>query len=159
MPGRHDLFGNRPVPEVPVALTVSDIHGILSEAFPAKAERASLEYVETVARPTGGFAVVVRLIVWDSSDGGETLSIRDVKEQEVWFDPNDSSVERLAAYATAFIHVASCALANIETVEVLMPHDLFISNVLELSRAETYLDFVKALSVKSRLGRYLPAES
>lgn len=141
-----------------MTLTVEDIHGVLSEAFPAKAERASLEYVETVTRPAGGFAVVVRLIIWDSTDGGETLSIRDVKEQEVWFDPYDSSVERLSAYATAFVHVASCALANVETVEVLMPHDLFVSNALKLSRAVTYLDFVKALSVKSRLGKYLPAE-
>ncbi len=140
-----------------MSLTAADIHGVLSEAFPAKAERASLEYVETVTRPTGGFGVVVRLIVWDSSDDGATLSIRDVKEQEVWFDPHGSSVERLAAYATAFIHVASCALANVETVELLMPHDLFISNVLKLARAEAYLDFVKALSVKSRLGKYLPS--
>lgn len=140
-------------------MTAADIHGVLSAAFPAQAERASLEYVETVTRPTGGFAIVVRLVLWDLSADGNTRSIRDLKEQEVWFDPHGSSLERLSTYATAFVHVASCALGNVERVEWLMPHDLFISNVLKLSRAVSYLDFVKALSVKSRLGKYLPADT
>lgn len=136
-------------------LTVADVHEVFSATFPAKAatERATLEYVETVAMPDG-FGIVVRLIIWDEHAG--TLSIRDIKEQQVWLDPNDASRERLTEYARAFVKIASLALTHHE-VETLMPHDLLISNVLGLSKPQTEDEFARALSVKSRLGKYLPA--
>lgn len=130
-----------------------ELHEIFAAGFPARSELASLEYVETIANEEGTW-LVVRLIIWDRGPDG-ALMIRDVKEQQVWFDTAGSSASRIATYVEAFKYVASRALARPE-VETLMPHDLLISNVLKLEKPQTVEQFVKALSVKSRLGKYLP---
>lgn len=141
----------QPDPDVPV--TVAELDELFRARFPVRAasERASLEFVE-VAPMGESYGVTLRLVVWDVD--GETMSIRDVKEQQVWFDPRDSSVVRLTQYLKAYDYVASRALAHPE-IEMLMPHDLFDGRVLKLAKAQTDVDFVKALSVKSRLGKYL----
>lgn len=136
-------------------LSRDDIDAIFRETFPAKAERASLEYVTTSLRDDGDYGIVLRLIIWDALPDG-TQTIRDIKEQECWFDPHDVSPERLAAFGRAHTYVASLALAHPE-VDTLMPHDVWKPHVLQLSKPQTEEQFVKALSVKSRFGKLLPA--
>lgn len=141
-------------------ITAANIDALFRASFPARAsnELSTLEYVLTEARGDN-FAVVMRLIGWDVSPedpSGKTLWIRDVKEQEIHFDPGDSNLERLQQYVTALVYVLGQALAHPE-VGTLMPHDLFITDVLKLAKPRTDADFVKALSVGSRLGKYLPA--
>ncbi len=100
----------------------------------------------------------MRLIIWDPSPDG--TSIRDIKEQQVWLGKTEGLCpERLGAYLKGFVHVATRALGNVAKIETLMPHDLLITNVLKLAKPQTDYDFVKALSVKSRLGKYLPTSS
>ena len=137
--------------------TAADIDALFRASFPASAanELATFEYVSTEARGDN-FAIVMRLIGWQADAETYTRSIIDVKEQAIYFDPGDSNVERLKQYVNALIEVLSRALEHPE-VSTLMPHDLFVTNVLKLNKAHTHEQFVKALSVKSRLGRYLPA--
>lgn len=134
------------------ALSVADVHDVLAAAFPAQGGLASLEYVETVPAEGDGISVVVRLVVWDIGPAG-TKSIRDVKEQQVWFDLADSTKERLTIYVRALVAVLSRALA-VANVDLLMPHNLLVSSPLKL-KAQTEEQFVKALSMRSRLGKYL----
>jgi hypothetical protein len=139
-----------------MSVSREELHNLFVESFPAHAtnERASLDYVETLERPSGGFAVVIRLVVWEIDETG-TRSIRDIKEQEVWFDPRGSSLERLQQYMKALVHVLARALTHSE-METLMPHDLLDTSPLLLAKAQTDVQFVRALEQKSRLGKYLP---
>jgi hypothetical protein len=133
------------------------VHEALTLAFPAKSEHASLEFVDAEARENGGVGVTLRLIVWDVNAETGVQSIRDVKEQQCYM-PGDTSDARLHAFAQALAHVLSRALAHPE-IDYLMPHDLFICSPLKLKKAHTEADFIAALSVRSRLGRYLAAPS
>ncbi len=141
-----------------MTVTAADIDALLRESFPARSENdlATLEYVTTAARDDGTFGVIVRLIRWEPNPGSNERLICDIKEQEIYFDPADSNVERLQQYIKALVYSLERALGHPE-VETLMPHDLFITDVLKLAKAQTEEQFVKALSVKSRLGRWLPA--
>jgi DNA-directed RNA polymerase subunit beta len=82
--------------------TITGLHGVFKSVFPIKDfnETASLEYVgyklenpkydvdECVKKGltfSCPLRVVVRLVVWDSSNPNEPQAIRDVKEQEVYF--------------------------------------------------------------------------
>lgn len=140
-----------------MSVSREELHHLFAESFPARSanERASLDYVETLERDNGGFAVVVRLVIWDIDEAAGTMSIRDVKEQEIWFDPHGSSLERLGQYMKALVHVLSLALAHSD-VDCLMPHDLLDASPLKLAKAQTDVQFVRALEQKSRLGKYLP---
>jgi hypothetical protein len=125
--------------------------------FPAKAEndRAEVCYVEATARDGGGYGVVFRLIIWDVQ--GETMSIRDVKEQEIYLDLPGldlATLGRMHELNAALVRVLAKALTHAE-VDTLMPHDLVNFSVLKLAKVQTENDFVKALSAPSRLGRYL----
>lgn len=139
--------------------TISERLGVtFREAFPAAADRASLEFVEVVDQPDA-FGIVIRLIVWDVDEAAGVQSIRDVKEQQVHLRLpayDDASLARLGTFVRALVQVASRALAYPE-IDVCMPHDLMQFGALKLAKAHTEADFVRALSVKSRLGRYLPA--
>ena len=125
--------------------------------FPIRASNdlASLEFVEITERERrGDFGVVVRLIVWEPSTD-DKLSIRDVKEQDVFLDmPIECTLARLGIYLAALQTVLADVLAS-KHVELLMPHELLDFSALKLVRAQTADDFAKALRMKSRLGTYL----
>ena len=135
------------------------LHQILSDAFPAKSETVSLEYIEVEplerANSWGG---TFRLIVWEIDESTGVQSIRDVKEQQVYLGLTDLEVATLARFnevVRALVRVLNRALAY-PHVETLMPHDLIDFRPIKLVTARTEDDFVAAYEVKSRLGRYLP---
>ncbi len=127
------------------------------EIFPMKAENdlASLEYVNlTLVGPS--LRIVLRLVVWDLDDATSNMSIRDVKEQEVYWGALGSHVPaRTRALLEGMRRVMARALMG--PVETLMPHDLFRADVLKLKTVVTADDFAKALSARSRLGKLIAA--
>jgi hypothetical protein len=137
-------------------VTKLELENLMRTWFPMRAsnELASLEFVEITEREQrGDFGVVVRLVIWDSSDGN--LTIRDIKEQDVFLDmPIECTLDRLGTYLAALEVVLVEVLAS-KNADYLMPHDLLDLSALELVRAQTTDDFAKALRVKSRLGKYL----
>jgi hypothetical protein len=142
-------------------VTQHELQQLIGETFPARAtnELASLDLVsvEDHADP-GAFFVTLRLILWELSTP-ETLSIIDVKEQQVYFKPPPGaagSAERIAAFVRALVRVLATVLESPQ-LPTLMPHDLFVWSPLKLAKPQTDDDFAAALRVKSRLGRYLPA--
>lgn len=137
-------------------MTAAELDAICREVFPMRAanDMASLEYVETTS--SGWLRIVTRLVVWNRDEATQTLSISDVKEQEVGVDVDDTtSPERVRVYMTALARVLAKVLAN-EAIVTAMPHELLITSPLRLQNATTVDDFEKALSAKSRLGRLLP---
>src|SRR5512144_3225378 len=104
------------------------LHQILEDAFPARNERetASIEYVEVEELRPNSWGGTFRLIVWDMNEETGVMSIRDVKEQQVYLGLQDLSVATLARFnelVRALVKVLSRALAHAES-ETLMPHDL-----------------------------------
>ncbi|HEY5926392.1 MAG TPA: hypothetical protein VIV11_32120 [Kofleriaceae bacterium] len=131
----------------------------LRAEFPATANLASLEYVSVEQLDAERFGIVVRLIIWED-DGNGKQSIRDVKEQEIrlQLDAIDqASPDRVGEMVRALVDVASRALASAE-IDYLMPHDIMDFSPLKLSRAQTKVDFMRALAKPSRLGKYLPED-
>jgi hypothetical protein len=108
----------------------------------------SLEYVNTERRG-GGLNLVVRLVVWDRN--GETMSIRDVKEQEVAFlEPGPGlEPERIVAFLEAFSDCGGKWLAKVNP-DVLMPHDVLLSPQSYKS-GKTADDFKKLLRRKLKV--------
>lgn len=108
----------------------------------------SLEYVQTQRRG-GGLNLVVRLVVWDRN--GDTMSIRDVKEQEVAFLTPGPGLEpeRVVAFLQAFSECGSQWLAKADP-DALMPHDVLISPQAYKS-GKTVDDFKKLLRRKLKL--------
>jgi hypothetical protein len=136
-------------------MTREELQDIFMSEFPLKAknDRASLEFVELSDRDGGEYGAVVRLIIWEDANG--TLSIRDVKEQDIYVDlPEDCTFERLVMYLRGMEMAMQDVLASPQ-IETLMPHDLLDWSALKLRKAETVEDFDKALRMKSRLGKYL----
>jgi len=136
-------------------MTREELEEIFAAEFPLKAKNdlAELAFVELSDRGIGRYGVVVRLICWADDHG--TLSIRDVKEQDIFVDvPDDCTFERLVMYLRGMDMAMQDVLASPE-VDTLMPHDLLDWSALELQKAETVEDFDKALRMKSRLGKYL----
>jgi hypothetical protein len=138
-----------------MATGLDQIAATLGEVFPVRENQVELAFVES----TSAGKVTFRLILWDKAPGGE-LSIRDIKEQELYlYDP---------AYLTGDVPILSylrgwsLALrevfqrAPMSTFETLMPHDLSDGGVLKLRKATTPEDYRKAFLVKSRLGKFLP---
>lgn len=93
----------------------------------------SLEYVHTERRGSG-LNLVVRLVVWDRT--GDTMSIRDVKEQDVQFLTAGPGLEpeRVLVFLEAFSDCGGKWLAKVDP-DVLMPHDVLISpQVLQVGK-------------------------
>jgi hypothetical protein len=136
-------------------MTREQLQDIFMSEFPLKAKNdlASLEFVELSDRGDGKYGVVIRLFIWEDANG--TLSIRDIKEQDIYVDlPEDCTFERLVMYLRGMEMAMEDVLASPQ-VETLMPHDLIDWSALKLRKAETAEDFDKALRLKSRLGKYL----
>jgi hypothetical protein len=127
------------------------------DAFPAKSDLSSVEYVSVEAKDNGKVAVVIRLVRWDVNEETQVQSIRDVIEQEISFSMKSfdlAGIGRLREYVTALSKVLEKALPQTEN-EFLYPQDLMDFSALKLAKAQTEADFTAALSVPSRLGKYL----
>jgi hypothetical protein len=142
---------------------IVDIAERIAEHFPLGGQSFSLEVVPGATgrwvRGTEPTAVAtIRSIVWDVDPATGTMSIRDIKEQEidmgwpVYYD----DLERVAAYFQALSGVIT-ELGEVarDEIDCLMPSDLMHTEVLALRRARTVADFDAALRVKSRLGLLL----
>jgi len=129
------------------------IQGGLSELYMPPASPRVIE------RDDGSLAIVLQLYLYEERPGGGERTVRDIKEQEVYFVP--------AAYrdepARVREYIAGWAAAVREVLEgwssarasEAMPYDLADPKVLKLARAETAEDFRAALLKKSRLGKLL----
>lgn len=127
------------------------------DAFPAKTEATSLEYVSVAAPSEGKLTVVMRIVRWDINPETETMSIRDVIEQEITFGVKSldlASVARIREYSAALVKVVEKALTHPDA-QFACPDDLMDFSALKLAKAHTEADFIAALSVPSRLGKYL----
>ncbi|MFN0252579.1 MAG: hypothetical protein ACKV2T_37225 [Kofleriaceae bacterium] len=133
------------------------VDAAFKDAFPARTEATSLEYVSVESKGEGKLAVVMRVIRWDVHTETGVQSIRDVIEQEVGFTMNSldlTGIGRLREYVAALVKVIEKALLHPDT-EVALPHDLMDFSALKLAKANTEAEFIAALSVASRLGKYL----
>jgi len=113
---------------------------------------ASLEFAGVAELPKDKLGVIIRLVVWDINEETGVQSLRDVKEQQISLTPPTDLV-RFAAFTRALVRVATRAIERPE-LETLMPYDFVKFDALKLAKASTEEDFVTALSVKSRLGKY-----
>jgi hypothetical protein len=138
------------------------LHKVLVESFPARAPMASLEYVEVTEKRAGVYGVVIRLVVWDVNKETGVQSIRDVKEQEVSLKVPQldlATIARIGEFVRALVRVASQAIQHTD-VECYMPADFIDFSPLKLAKSNTETEFVAALSMPSRLGKYLaPAQT
>jgi hypothetical protein len=133
---------------------------LLRDTFPARSELASLEFVDAALRDERAVIVTIRLVGWDRGEDG-TLSIRDVKEQDVFV----GEVEVLAhpllgACVTGSIMALDQLFAqdDLTWVETVMPADLLhpFGALLRLKRPRTAEDFGEALlASRQRLGQFL----
>jgi hypothetical protein len=140
---------------------IVDIAERIAEYFPLAGPTFSLEVVPgATGRWAGGTeptaVATIRLISWDVDPTTGTISIRDIKEQEVhmgWPVYYDDT-ERVAAFFAALgAIVTELGTRGIDpSEEGLMPADLLRADVLKLRRATTVADFDAALRAKSRLG-------
>jgi hypothetical protein len=134
-----------------------ELHEALKRIFPVRGVRtAEALHVELAladdAQPFGENGLTIRLIVSDLGEGG-ALTIRDIKEQDVFFP--DVEDARAIAFFEGWARVAARVLAECSKVDWLMPHDALPTDALKLVRAKTADDFEQALKAKSRLGRLL----
>lgn len=133
------------------------VDNALRETFPASSDLISLEYVRVDARDEATLVVTMRIIRWERGPGDEHRMIQDVLEQELEVRVGRldlAMVARLRDYAAALVAVAARALLH-PSAGTLLPADLADWSALSLKRATTQDDFVAALSVPSRLGKYL----
>jgi hypothetical protein len=129
---------------------------IFSSEFPIKGGMSEVTFV-SVVEDSDRLYVVLRLVVWDQQPDG-ALSIRDIKEQQLFIDvPEDTTFERFVEFMRGYDTVLSEVLATTKDAEYLMPHDLVSFAALKLKTANTADEFAQALRVKSRLGKYLLA--
>lgn len=140
-------------------VTAEDLHEIMREVLPAGSPQCELCVVGALERDDNLFAVL-QLILWDLDAATGTRTVRDIKEQEVYFVPEScrDSRARVAAYVrawTAVLEETLTALGDAEALAWSMPHELVHPSALKLARAETEEDFKKALRAKSRLGGLL----
>lgn len=103
----------------------------------------------------GDIKVIFRLVTWESR-GGER-SIRDIKEQEVWFIPADHAEDgpRLRAYIEGHAMALKRVVDHFTDIDMLMPNDVIHPRILTLKRPQSAEDFARALAVPSRLGRLM----
>ncbi len=142
---------------------IIDIAERIAEHFPLGGEPFSLEVVPGATgswvraiEPTA--VATIRSITWDVDPATGTMSIRDIKEQDVamgWPVYYDDA-ERVAAYFQALSRViVDLGKLDRDETDGYMPADLMHPEVLALRRARTVADFEAALRVKSRLGALL----
>ncbi|MEO8700259.1 MAG: hypothetical protein ABI867_09455 [Kofleriaceae bacterium] len=126
------------------------------DAFPAATETNSVEYVSATGEDTA-ITVTMRIVRWDVDEAAGTTSIRDVVEQEITFPVKNldlAAVGRLREYIAALSKVIERALAHPDVATVDLD-ELVDFSALKLQKSQTEADFVAALSVPSRLGKYL----
>ena len=135
-------------------LDVSELDSWMRELFPVRGGTVQMDYVLS-ALVDDRFRVTMRLIVFDTHDGKE--SIRDIKEQELDFCARQDAEpkERVQALIQAWASVLPDALGGPAEMDTVMPHDLAPTNAIRLARSRTREDFEKALRAKGRLGRYI----
>jgi hypothetical protein len=133
------------------------VHAAFKDAFPARTVARSVEYVSVESRAEGKLTVVMRVVHWDTHPETGVESIRDIVEQEVSFAVKSldlAGVGRLREYVAALVKVLDQALHHPAT-ETAYPHELMDFSALKLAKANTEAEFIAALSVPSRLGKYL----
>lgn len=138
-----------------------EVLAILHRVFPITSPLISLEFAKT---PEGeeerytfivdehALRVTVLLILWD--EHSEERMVSSIKEQEVIL--SDQGVhtfpERLEAGLQAHAEVLRRLFEREDCDhERYLPNDLFFPEIFTLKTARTIEDFVRALSVKSRL--------
>ncbi len=138
-----------------------DVLEIFREAFPAGSDRVRLELVEAAVQDERSLVLTVRLVVWDANEDG-SLSIRDVKEQQIWGGAiaELASAPRLAECVEGWRMAVEQVFSqdDLEFADTLMPADLLpnFTLLLALKRPRTADDFAEALlTSKQRLGRFL----
>lgn len=126
------------------------------EIVPKFGEETTWSYDTPVLRGGRELVVTLRTIVWDGA--GAERSVRDIKEQVVTLAKNSAHDDpaRLLEGVRAHRAVLERALGNPSTdIDVLMPYDLIYPDIYDLKRASTQDDFERALSKRSRLGKWL----
>src|SRR5687767_7850277 len=138
-------------------MSVDELDAIFRDSFPLREGGCSLEYVSIAATDDpGSHRLTLRLVVWDERPDG-TMSIEDIKEQELHCVTYGSDRARIDTFLKAYDHVVGLVFTHSrETVKMLMPHDLFSMTALKLAKTRTKEEFEEALAKKSRLGRFLP---
>lgn len=126
----------------------------MKECWPAKAKNAELSLLR-VDRRGLEYLGTFHLIVYDGE--GETRSIRDIKEQELFLFEEGLAqpIERLRAFFRAHVRVIEEILATRADIDTMMPYDLYNGAPLKLARAVSEEDFERALRVRSRFGALL----
>jgi hypothetical protein len=138
---------------------VDELEAVFSEAFPVAVGTASFEYVSIHRLDKGALAVTMRLLVLDAAADGFG-AIRDIKDQLIPlpFKLGDAAqLPRIDALVNALAIVIGRALEHADATK-LMPADLVDVSAWKLKKAKTEAQFVDALSKRSRLGKYLPAD-
>lgn len=162
---------------------MEDLVAAFTELFPIKSGRFSLEFVpEEIDQNTGevhggidgvdegNLRATLRMFTWDLD--GETMSIRDIKEQRlVWLWERHREDPRARAYLEGWAQAVHYVFAQHEELhaagmltgettdklETSMPYDFVFPEVLDLRRPQTADEFTEALlSSKKRLGKLLP---
>lgn len=147
--------------EAPISQELRDL---LRRVFPIKTRLVELDVV--LAKHEDEYAsdhavilneevlrVILRLILW-GEDRGERM-VNCIKEQEIILSVQriHEFPERLEAGLQAHAEVLMRLFEQDHALaESCMPADLFYPDVFLLKTARTVEDFVRALSVKSRLG-------
>jgi hypothetical protein len=133
------------------------VDAAFKDEFPVRTDATSLEYVSIESRGEGKLVVVMRVVRWDINAETGVQSVRDVIEQEISFTVKSldlAGVGRLREYVAALVKVIEKALLHPDT-EMAYPNDLMDFSALKLAKANTEAEFIAALSVPSRLGKYL----
>ena len=133
------------------------VDAAFKDAFPARTDALTVDYVNVASRGDGTLVVTARIIRWDTSEAAP--SIRDVIEQELPFTMlrfDLAGITRLRTYLAALVKVIERALLH-PAADTMMPGDVLDFSALKLVKANTETEFITALSMPSRLGRYLDA--
>lgn len=123
----------------------------------SREQNVELQYHEVERPDLGTNSLVFRLIVWGRDEGSNHQYVRDVKEEVVRFP--DIYSDYLVQFMTALKNTIERIMLSYDRMESVMPSDLLhcrLWSALLLKQAKTVENFEAALSVKSRLGRYLP---
>jgi hypothetical protein len=128
---------------------------LMEERFPISSvdDRVELHFVSDGSGVDGEqLRAVLRIVVFEDYDGQRM--VRDIKEQHVSAGTPDAlqDLERYGEFLRALETVF--AELSVDALDSLMPMELFPADALEL-QAQTYDEFGRALSAKSRLGKLL----
>jgi hypothetical protein len=138
-------------------LSAERLTELLAEIFPARTPDGAVELYAAEAEEDERGDLRVSLMLAQFELSGESRLVRDIRQQLVLFVPQavrDEEEGRVAAFARALVRVLGQALQH-PLARTGLPCDLVPAKALMLARAETEEDFVRALSARSRLGRFL----